>query len=226
MSGENDDATYESRLCDLFKEREGRVFRFLHCYHFLKDKAKFIALMIEEQEKKSSSRAGKKRDVNREIDIKRPLGSKAAKRMKETEKITDSVMNKLGITPSTASSSGVSSNNSGHNPDLSQALASLVAVARDSMSAWQTSMMFDHASDEMKQKMADAAMLQRIREMERAAAPAQENQESPPGEVVILDEENRTPSSTNEDEEETPEDDELIIRDDDTVVEEIEWPTL
>lgn len=125
--------------------------------------------------------------------------------MKETEKITEQVMNKLGVTPS-GSSSG--SSFSGGHPDLGQALASLVTVARDSMSAWQTTMMFEHASDEMKRRMADAAMEQRLKEMQMAASRCKE---TPPEEVVVLDDDNLGGSSADDEGDDIVDDEDIVV---------------
>ena len=156
-SGESDQ-TYEERLLVIWKERFGKPFKYHACWVFLKDKPKFITYAAEEEEKST-----KKKSSSQE----RPVGMKYAKKLKRADELVDRIAGKLGVkTPPDGNEVG--GNNAARGSDeMRLAITSLVDIAKDGLSSWQTSMLMAHASDDVKQQLANATMKQKILQVEK-----------------------------------------------------------
>lgn len=150
--------------------------------------------MHEESDKKESM-SGKKRKAS---TAERPMGNKTAKRIAESEKITEVVMSKLGVTQNatTPSSGGSTIMAPGVSEEFGKALTRFAYAAGNGMDAYARSVNYAHGDEDMKRRLANAKMNLDIVELEKETLLAKkfirDHQLPPPEEVVVTGSANDT----------------------------------
>jgi len=118
-SGENDEDHFEDCLA-AYKERYGRQFDFVTCYHYLKDKAKYTIYLAR----------GEQEDAKKN---ERPKGSKAAKKaVKDAAFIKEAMNAAKASCGATASGSSADSPNDG----LSSQVGAIMGLAGDALKSF------------------------------------------------------------------------------------------
>jgi hypothetical protein len=86
-SGENREATQQRHL-EIWKERKGTTFPFLHCADYLREKPKWKSILTEDN---GTVKSGKTAAAKTVQSIDRPIGKKRATKEKEKEKLVASI---------------------------------------------------------------------------------------------------------------------------------------
>jgi len=172
MKSGEDDAAYHARLGRIFKEKYGEDFRFLPCYFFLRDKLKFHTLVAANDEKKNTENedmSTTKRSIGGKEE--RPLGNKRAKQLKKIEDMAEHLGTKFGIVKKEKVADDTVAPRENDTAEarslLGKALNDFTSMARSGFQSWHQSMMLQHASENVRRELADAALRQEIRRMEK-----------------------------------------------------------